>query len=181
MTADQRGSGADTGPRLRAVPGELALDRRHLPARVSDERFPARGRVAVFEAPRDASSLADRWLDSCQRRCEPSPEAVCIGKSDTSRDTPRKGWSGCLQYAHGGNPLQREPLAIDMPLQDAGRPSGRPALVYLSGSLTALEFDPPSESFAFTLRLNVPAPADVFGVSFAVHVVELAFVIVTVR
>jgi hypothetical protein len=64
-----------------------ALDRRHLPARVSDEMFPARGRVAVFEAPRDASSPDGRWLDSCQRRFEPGQEAVCIDTSDTSRDT----------------------------------------------------------------------------------------------
>ena len=135
----------------------------------------------MFEAPRDASSLADRWLDSCQRCCEPSPEAVCIGKSDTSRDTPRKGWSGCVQYDHGGNPLQRGRWGIDMPLQGAWRPAARPHDGYLSGSLTALVFDPPSASFAFTLRVSVPARADALGVSFAVQVVELAFVMVTVR
>ena len=138
----------------------------------------------MFEAPRDASSLADRWLDSCQRRCEPSPEAVCIDKSDTSRDTPRKGWSGCLQYAPRWQPPPAWGRGIDMALQGAFAPRGDPArnaVSYLSGSLTRLEFDPPSESFAFTLRVSVPAPADVFGVSFAVHVVELTFVIVTVR
>ena len=75
-------------PRWRAVPGgDRAPDRRHLPARASDEMFPARGRVAVFEAPRDASSLDGRWLDSGQRRREPGLEAVCIDTSDTSRDT----------------------------------------------------------------------------------------------
>ena len=135
----------------------------------------------MFEAPRDASSLAVRWLDSCQRRCEPSPEAVCIGKSDTSRDTPRKGWSGCVQYDHGGNPLQRGPWGLICGCKVPAGPAARPTRDYLSGSLTALEFDPPSESFAFTLRVSVPVPADVFGVTFAVHVVELAFVIVTLR
>ena len=68
-----------------------------------------------------------------------------------------------------------------MPLQPADRVSARARETYLSGSLTALEFDPPSASFAFTLSVSVPVPADVFGVSFAVQDVELAFVIVTVR
>jgi hypothetical protein len=68
-----------------------------------------------------------------------------------------------------------------MPLQPASGGEPRATRVYLSGSLTALEFDPPSESFAFTLSVSVPVPADVLGVSFAVQVVELAFVIVTVR
>ena len=54
--------------------------------------FPARGRVAVFEAPRDASSLDSRWLDSCQQRFEPGQEAVCIDTSDTSRDTSDEEW-----------------------------------------------------------------------------------------
>jgi hypothetical protein len=58
--------------------------------------FPARGRVAVFEAPRDASSPEARQLDSCQRRSEPDPEVVCIDKSDTSRDTSDEEWDGCL-------------------------------------------------------------------------------------
>jgi hypothetical protein len=65
--------------------GGVAPDRRHLPARVSLEMLPARGRVAVFEAPRDASSLADSRRDSCLRCREPGPETVCIVKSDTSR------------------------------------------------------------------------------------------------
>jgi hypothetical protein len=142
----------------------------------------------VFEAPRDASSLAVRWLDSCQRRCEPSPEAVCIGKSDTSRDTPRKEGSWSLHHGTRGQPLRAWPTRFVMPLQGtkwvprrlAGDLAGRGGS-YLSGSLTTLEFDPPSESFALTLRLSVPVPADVFGVSFAAHVVELTFVIVTLR
>jgi len=53
--------------------------------------FPARGRVAVFELPRDASSLADGWRDSCHRRCELGRETVCIVKSDISRDASERG------------------------------------------------------------------------------------------
>jgi hypothetical protein len=82
-----------------------------------------------------------------------------------------------------GNPLQRGAGGL---IWGCKAPAPRlglagKAIGYLSGSLTRLEFDPPSESFAFTLRTSVPAAADVFGVSLAVHVVELAFVIVTVR
>jgi hypothetical protein len=47
--------------------------------------------VAVFEAPRDASSLRDGWPVACQRRCEPGQETVCIIRTDTSRDAPERG------------------------------------------------------------------------------------------
>jgi hypothetical protein len=134
----------------------------------------------VFEAPRDASSLAVRWLDSCQRRCEPSHEAVCIGKSDTSRDTPSRGGVDVTSMRAEGNPLERGPRDVDMQLQGAAAGVERPS-AYLSESLTRLEFEPPSESFAFTLSTSVPAPAEVFGVSLAVHVVEVTLVIVTFR
>jgi hypothetical protein len=53
--------------------------------------FPARGRVAVFELPSDASSLADSRRTTCQRRCEPGRETVCIVISDISRDVSVRG------------------------------------------------------------------------------------------
>src|SRR3954447_7651645 len=75
--------GGGPGPPPPPAPG--ALQEFAPPARVSLEMLPARGRVAVFEAPRDASSLADSRRDSCLRCREPGPETVCIVKSDTSR------------------------------------------------------------------------------------------------
>jgi hypothetical protein len=49
-----------------------------MPARVSLEMLPARGRVASFEAPRDASSLAANRRGSSHRRRKPGLEAVRI-------------------------------------------------------------------------------------------------------
>jgi hypothetical protein len=65
-----------------------------------------------------------------------------------------------------------------------GRDPGDPAravAAYWRGSFTELQFVPPRLSLARTLRVSVPGWALVFGVTFAVHVVEETLVIVTVR
>ena len=121
----------------------------------------------MFEEPRDASSLADGWRDSCHRRCEPGRETVCIVKSDTSRDASVRGGEWMAPLWTGWQPLCPHPP--------------RPARRYCRASFTLLEFVPPRLSVAVTLRVRVPGLAVVFGVILAVHVVELVLVIVTLR
>ena len=72
-----------------------------------------------------------------------------------------------------------------MPLQGACRrvtdPAGE-AVDLLERQLDGARVRPAERVLRLHLEASAcPVPADVFGVSFAVHVVELAFVIVTVR
>ena len=68
-----------------------AVDRPALPARESLERLPARGMVAMFEAPRDASSLAVIRRGTSHRRREPCQKAVRIDVTGYLRDDLPRG------------------------------------------------------------------------------------------
>jgi hypothetical protein len=90
-------------------------DRRHLPARVSLEMFPARGIVAVFEAPRDASSLAVSRRDTCHRRRESSLVAVRIAFNRQPPGTPPSGEGEIqIRLCPSAQPSPRGAVAVDM-------------------------------------------------------------------
>ena len=166
------------GPGERPAPRRLggrayAPDRPALPARVSSERLPARGRVTGFKAPHDASSLAVNRRDWVQRRREPSLMAVRIaipgylpgrpprGKDErtplSTRDATPRGATGRPPQGPLGARSPRDARCRDRcgrradPTRDRSRLPQREA--------DGRAFVPPAVSVAVTVRDIVPADA----------------------